>query len=98
RYDEALDYIQRALAVEPEDAAIIDSMGWVQYRMGNLEKARDYLRKALNLVNDPEIAAHLGEVLWKLGDRQAAIEVWESHMKQFPEHDGLLKVMKRFGL
>ena len=98
RYDEALDYIQRALAVEPEDAAIIDSMGWVHYRLGNLEKARDYLRKALDLVKDPEIAAHLGEVLWKMGDRQAATEVWETHMKQFPGHDGLRKVMKRFGL
>lgn len=98
RYDEALDYIQRALAVEPEDAAIIDSMGWVHYRMGNLEKARNYLRKALNLVSDPEIAAHLGEVLWMLGDRSAASEVWETHMKQFPEHEGLRKVMKRFGL
>ncbi len=98
RYDEALDYIQRALTVEPEDAAIIDSMGWVHYRMGNLEKARNYLRKALNLVSDPEIAAHLGEVLWMLGDRSAASEVWETHMKQFPEHEGLRKVMKRFGL
>ncbi len=98
RYDEALDYIQRALAVEPEDAAIIDSMGWVHYRMGNLEKARNYLRKALNLVSDPEIAAHLGEVLWMLGDRSAASEVWETHMKQFPEHEGLRKVMKQFGL
>jgi len=98
RYDEALDYIQRALAVAPEDAAIIDSMGWVQYRMGNLEKARNYLRKALSLVKDPEIAAHLGEVLWKMGDRQAAIEVWDTYMKQFPGHDSLLKVMGRFGL
>ncbi len=98
RYEEALDYIQRALAMAPEDPAIIDSMGWVQYRLGHLEKARDYLRKALELAKDPEIAAHLGEVLWKLNDKQAAIEVWESYLKQFPEHDGLRKVVKRFGL
>ena len=82
----------------PEDPAIIDSMGWVQYRLGHLEKARDYLRKALSLANDPEIAAHLGEVLWKLNDRQGAIEIWESYLKQFPEHDGLRKVVKQFGL
>ena len=98
RFAEALDYIQRALAVEPEDAAIIDSMGWVQYRMGNLEKARDYLRKALDLVKDPEIAAHLGEVLWQMGDKQSAIEIWEEYAKQFPDHEALRKVMKRFGL
>ncbi|HFE32535.1 MAG TPA: tetratricopeptide repeat protein [Gammaproteobacteria bacterium] len=98
RYEEALDYIQRALAMAPEDPAIIDSMGWVQYRLGHLEKARDYLRKALELAKDPEIAAHLGEVLWKMDQRQAAIEVWESYLKQFPEHDGLRKVVKRFGL
>ncbi len=98
RYEEALGYIERALALAPEDPAIIDSMGWVQYRLGHLEKARDYLRKALDLGKDPEIAAHLGEVLWKLNDKQAAIEVWESYLKQFPEHDGLRKVVKRFGL
>ena len=98
RYDEALDYIQRAMAVEPGDAAIIDSMGWVKYRMGDLEKAREYLRKALDLVQDAEIAAHLGEVLWQMGDKQAAIELWESYMQQFPGHPGLQKVMKRFGL
>ncbi len=98
RYEEALGYIQRALAMAPEDPAIIDSMGWVQYRLGHLEKARDYLRKALSLANDPEIAAHLGEVLWKLNDRQGAIEIWESYLKQFPEHDGLRKVVKQFGL
>ena len=98
RYDEALDYIQRAMAVEPGDAAIIDSMGWVKYRMGDLEKAREYLRKALDLVQDAEIAAHLGEVLWQMGDKQAAIELWESYMQQFPGHPGLEKVMKRFGL
>jgi len=98
RYDEALDYIQRALAVQPEDAAIIDSMGWVQYRLGNLEKAREYLRRALELVKDPEIAAHLGEVLWQMGDRQSAIEVWEEYWQQFPDHEALRKVMDRFGL
>ncbi len=98
RYDEALDLIQRAMAVEPNDAAIIDSMGWVKYRMGELKKARDYLRKALDLVPDPEIAAHLGEVLWQMGDKQAAIEVWESYLQKFPAHPALQKVMKQFGL
>lgn len=98
RYDEALDLIQRALAVEPADAAILDSMGWVKFRMGELETAREYLSKALTLVPDAEIAAHLGEVLWEMGDQQAAIELWEDYMKKFPAHPGLQKVMQRFGL
>lgn len=98
RYDEALDLIQRAMAVEPNDAAIIDSMGWVKYRMGDLAAARDYLQKALQLVQDPEIAAHLGEVLWSMGEKKAAIELWESYMQKFPGHPGLNKTMKRFGL
>ena len=98
RYQEAMEYIQRALKVEPEDAAIIDSMGWVQYRMGNHAKAVELLRRAIELIKDPEIAAHLGEVLWDMGDRQGALEVWEESLQQHPKHKVLLDVMRRFGL
>jgi tetratricopeptide (TPR) repeat protein len=98
RYQEALGYIQRALEVEPDDAAIIDSLGWVQYRMGNHDKAVEHLRKALDIVKDPEIAAHLGEVLWVMGNKEEALNVVEEFLKQFPEHESLLKVMDRFGL
>ncbi|NOX76977.1 MAG: tetratricopeptide repeat protein [Gammaproteobacteria bacterium] len=98
RFDEALGLIQRALKVEPKDAAIIDSLGWVQYRMGNHEKAVEYLRRALELIKDPEIAAHLGEVLWKMGKKKVALDVWEEFLEQFPKHRALLDTMKRFGL
>lgn len=98
RYDEALKYIERALEVQPEDAAIIDSMGWVQYRLGNHEKAIELLRRALELIQDAEIAAHLGEVLWDMGNKQGAIKVWEKALKDHPNHKVLLDVMKRFGL
>jgi tetratricopeptide (TPR) repeat protein len=98
RYQEAMEYIQRALKVEPGDAAIIDSMGWVQYRMGNHAKAVEFLRRAIELIKDPEIAAHLGEVLWDMGNRQGALEVWEESLQQHPEHKILLDVMRRFGL
>lgn len=98
RYDEALKYIERAMAVQPEDAAIIDSMGWVQYRLGNHEKAIELLRHAMKLIEDPEIAAHLGEVLWDMGNKKGAIEVWEKALKDNPDHKILLNVMKRFGL
>jgi len=98
RYEEALVLIERALKVEPEDAAIIDSLGWVQYRMGNHQKAVEYLRRALELIEDPEIAAHLGEVLWKMGKRKAALELWEEFLQKFPKHRALQDTMKRFGL
>jgi tetratricopeptide (TPR) repeat protein len=98
RLDEALGYIQRALEVEPNDAAIIDSMGWVQYRLGNMDKAVELLRHALELIKDPEIAAHLGEVLWKMGNKRDALEVLESALREHPKHDALLDAMKRLGL
>ncbi|MBE9538386.1 MAG: tetratricopeptide repeat protein, partial [Proteobacteria bacterium] len=97
RYSEALEYIERAMKVEPGDAAIIDSMGWVHYRMGNHAKAVELLRQAMELIKDPEIAAHLGEVLWEMGNKQGALEVWEDSLQQHPEHKILLDVMKRFG-
>lgn len=96
RYQEALRYIQRALELRPDHPAIIDSMGWVQYRLGNYELALKYLRRARELSNDPEIAAHLGEVLWVMGDRSAAREVWESALKESPESEILHRVLQRF--
>jgi tetratricopeptide (TPR) repeat protein len=98
RFDEALGYIERALVVKPEDAAIIDSMGWVQYRMGNHEKAVELLRRAMKLIQDVEIAAHLGEVLWSMGDKEGALEVWEKALQENPNHKVLNEIMKRFGL
>lgn len=96
RYQEALGYIERALALKPEEAAILDSMGWVQYRLGNMELALDYLRRALaKTPKDGEIAAHLGEVLWALGQRDEAWRVWEEAMAEDPEHAYLLGVVGR---
>ncbi len=98
RYTEALKYIETAIKLEPDDAAVVDSMGWVQYRLGNLQQAADHLRRANELAKDPEIAAHLGEVLWVMDKKNAALEIWESSLKDNPGHEALLKVMKRFGL
>jgi tetratricopeptide (TPR) repeat protein len=98
RYEEALQYIQKALELQPNDAAVIDSMGWVKYRMGDYEAAVAHLRKANELAKDPEIAAHLGEVLWTMGKKNDALKVWEESLKANPDHDALLKTMKRFGL
>jgi Flp pilus assembly protein TadD len=71
-------------------------MGWVQYRLGNMELALDYLRRALaKTPKDGEIAAHLGEVLWALGQRDEAWQVWEEAMAEDPEHAYLLGVVGR---
>ena len=72
RYEEAYDYLKRAIEIMPEDPAIIDSLGWVHYRMGNYEEAIHLLRTALSRFDDAEIAAHLGEVLWVTGNQQEA--------------------------
>ena len=96
RYDEAYDYISRAHELSPDDFYILDSMGWVLYRLGRLDEAVGYLRRALALQNDPEIAAHLGEVLWVMGDKKTAREVWETALKATPADDKLLKVIERF--
>ncbi len=96
RYQEALGYIRRALAMKPDSAAILDSMGWVQYKLGHMQEALRYLRKALDIVPDAEIAAHLGEVLWKTGDREKARKVWDKALKREPESKPLLKTLERF--
>ena len=78
RLDEALQLIERAAELRPEDPFILDSLGWVHYRLGNHSLALDNLRKAFALRADPEIAAHLGEVLWVQGRTDEAREVWQS--------------------
>jgi tetratricopeptide (TPR) repeat protein len=96
RHAEAYELIKKALELRPNDFYILDSMGWVLYRLGRLDEAIDYLRKALNIRQDPEIAAHLGEVLWVRGEREQAKEVWETALRQTPEDTRLLDVIERF--
>ncbi len=96
RYDEAYGYIKRAYEIRPDNFYILDSMGWVLYRLGRLDEAVAYLQKAHKLRNDPEIAAHLGEVLWVKGDEQAAKEIWDTALKDTPTDDHLLDVIDRF--
>ena len=96
RLEEALQYIQRAYRLKPDDPAIIDSMGWIYYRLGNYDKALEYLNKAFEKMTDPEIAAHLGEVLWVTGDHERAREVWEAAVRVAPKHKLLLDVIRRF--
>jgi tetratricopeptide (TPR) repeat protein len=96
RLPEALELIEKAIKLSPEDPYIIDSLGWVYYRMGNLNKGATYLKQAFVIKPDPEIAAHLGEVLWMQGTKEEAKEIWRSTIKSHPENKVLLNTMKKF--
>jgi len=95
RYAEALGYIQRALALKPDNPAVLDSMGWVLYRLGRMEEAIGYLKKALAAGFDGEIAAHLGEVLWAAGHKDQARKVWRDGLAQDPENKYIRSTMQR---
>jgi tetratricopeptide (TPR) repeat protein len=97
RYQEALGYIEQALALLPDDAAVLDSMGWVQYRLGDRAKALEYLRRAYLANPDAEIAAHLVEVLWVSGQREEAKKVWREALRKDPDNPHLLKLKERLG-
>jgi tetratricopeptide (TPR) repeat protein len=96
RLPEAKKLIERALEISPEDYFIIDSLGWVLYREGDLKGAAEQLRRAWNGRPDPEIGAHLGEVLWVMGDRDEANRIWQESLKSSPDNESLLKTLKRF--
>ncbi len=95
RHDEALGYIKRALEIDPDEAAFIDSMGWVQYRLGNLSEALRYLKRAYSLIQDGEVAAHLAEVLWVSGERDEAEKLWREALGRWPENEVLLDSIHR---
>ena len=94
--EKGLEYIKKALKLEPDDPAIHDSMGWAYYRLGQYDEALKYLRRAFEKLKDAEVAAHLGEVLWVAGEREAAQEIWNSALQQTPNDDLLLNVIQKF--
>jgi predicted Zn-dependent protease len=95
RLPEARKLIERALELSPDDFYIIDSMGWVLYRMGDLKGAAEHLRRAWIGRPDAEIGAHFGEVLWRMGERAEAERVWQEVLKRNPENETLQKTLKR---
>jgi tetratricopeptide (TPR) repeat protein len=95
RHEEARDYIERALARDPDNAAIIDSMGWVLYKLGDYGAAADYLERAYRLEQDPEIAAHLVDVRWQLGQRDSARELLRQSLEANPDSRHLQEVDER---
>lgn len=96
RLDEARQLITQALKLAPEDAYIQDSLGWVAYRQGQHAEALKILQAAFKARPDAEIAAHLGEVLWIMGQRQEAGTVWREGLLLKADNDTLVETMKRF--
>jgi len=96
RVDEAYGLIETALKLAPDDPFILDSMGWVLYRMGRAQEGLPYLQRAFVLRPDAEIAAHLGEVLWMSGQQAEARKLWSDALKEFPTNEVLQATVKRF--
>ena len=95
RYDEAYDLIRQALDLAPENPAILDSMGWVLYRMGRPEEALPYLEQAMESFPDQEIAAHLGELLWVLGQQERARDTWRWGLEEDPDSELIPATVER---
>jgi len=95
RLAEAYELIDKAMKLAPDDAHIIDSMGWVYFRMGNLAKARELLERAFALRAEAEIGAHLGEVLWALGEHDAARRIWRQVRADEPDNETLSSTLAR---
>lgn len=98
RLEEARELIERALALQPEEPAILDSMGWVLFRLGEYPDALRYLQRAYERFPDPEVAAHLGEVMWVTGDADSARSLWRSALAENPGHAVLRATLERLGV
>ena len=95
RYAEAKTLIQQAYDLNPQDPAVLDSLGWVNFRLGNLDEAERLLRQALERFPDQEVAAHLGEVLWANGKQREAKQIWGKFLKENPDSPILRKTVLR---
>ncbi|UZE96959.1 tetratricopeptide repeat protein [Alkalimarinus alittae] len=98
RLMEAFDLISKAHELNPNNPAILDSMGWVYYKMGNLEKSLEYLTLAYSQFPDPEVAAHLGEVLWQKGNKDEALKLWQESLKGKSTNTIVQDTMQKLGV
>ncbi len=96
RLDEAFELVQKALKFAPNDVFIQDSLGWVQFRRGQVDEALKTLTNAYQARRDPEIAAHLGEILWTKGNHEEALKIWRGSLLENPDNEALALVMKKF--
>jgi tetratricopeptide (TPR) repeat protein len=98
RREEAFELISKAYQLEPKDPSIIDSMGWALFKLGKTEQALDFLKQAFEIMPDPEIAAHLGEVHWTLDNRKDASLIWQQGLQSTPDHKGIINTMLRLSV
>jgi Flp pilus assembly protein TadD len=98
RLDEAYQLVEKALSLAPEDPFIMDSMGWVQFRLGRIKEAETLLRRAYELRPDAEIAVHLGEVLWVKGQKDDAQKFWRDARSKDPQNDTLKSTLARLNV
>ena len=96
RVPEGMQLVEKAIQLAPDDFAIIDSVGWGHYRLGNISKSLEFLRRAYDAYPDPEVAAHLGEVLWVHGEKEQAKKVWDDALKSHSDNAILQAVIKKF--
>jgi tetratricopeptide (TPR) repeat protein len=98
RYDEAAQLIERALELNPREPAMLDSLGWVYFKMGRFIEAENILREAYELLPDPEVAAHLGETLWSQGKRLEAKDIWRSGLGRDANNVHIRSTLNRLGV
>jgi tetratricopeptide (TPR) repeat protein len=98
RFAEARALIEKALRLSPNEPAILDSLGWVLYRQGEYEQALQYLTRAYAAFPDPEVAAHLGEVMWVSGNTAGAMNIWRGALLKDPQHAILNATLDRLGI
>lgn len=96
RLAEAMQLVEKAYQLDPDSAAIMDSMGWGYYLTGNMSKSLEFMRRAYAAFPDPEVAAHLGEVLWQQGARDEAKSIWQENLKKNPDSAALKAVTRKF--
>jgi len=98
RYIEALDLIEKAIALLPEDPAIRDSLGWVQFKLGDLDAAEKNLLKAYDAIAEDEVAAHLIELYWTIGDKRSARKIYKNIHKESEQHPIVDSTLKRLNI
>lgn len=96
RLEEGMQLVEKAYQLSPDDAAITDSMGWGYFRLGKLDKSAEFLNRAFILNPDPEIASHLGEVLWARGNKVEAEKILKDTLQHFPDSEILRAVIKKY--
>ncbi len=98
RFEEAASLIERALELSPGEPAILDSLGWVYFKLGRTRQAVDLLREAYAMFPDAEVAAHLGETLWTMGRTSEAQQVWREALERQPDNEQLTETLERLGI